>query len=77
MAAVPEVSLLISYKSRTKRTPLTVSGTQSIGGKDPCPAQRDTVMRWGPHLQGVRLMVVNGRTLTLPIHPIDYHITIA
>ena len=38
MLAVPDVSSLISYRSRTKRTPFTVSGTQSMGGKDPCPA---------------------------------------
>lgn len=41
-AAVPEVSLLVSYRSRIKRAPLTLSGTQSMGGNDPCPADINT-----------------------------------
>ena len=37
---VPEVSLLISYKSLTYFAPLTVSGTHSCGGNEPNPVHQ-------------------------------------
>ena len=56
--AVPGVSSLISYRSRTKRTPFTVSGTQSMGGKDPCPAHGKQSLTEHPLHQSLCIMLL-------------------